>query len=169
MCAWALGKGVAFLYCSRLAVRCLCLCECTLLGVVKNVVVWSGRPGQGCLFCSARMVAFSRFLGCCGGVSSCGCRGLSKEVGCMAKPAIAEECFSIERCRKRRRGLVIWSCPSPCSLGRGWERVGFPMPLGMSLGLGKKLYWRRSNEAVPVCPSPALLTRSHEGLLRLPG
>lgn len=93
MCAWALGKGVAFLYCSRLAVRCLCLRECTLLGVVKNVVAWSGRPGQGCLFCSARMVAFSRFLGCCGGVSSCGCRGLSKEVGCMAKRAIAEECF----------------------------------------------------------------------------
>lgn len=52
---------------------------------------------------------------------------------------------------------MISSCPSPCSLGRGWGRVGFPMPLGMSLDLGKKLYWRRSNEAVSICPSPALL------------
>lgn len=35
-CAWAPGKGVAFLHRSRLAVHCLPLRECALLGVVKT-------------------------------------------------------------------------------------------------------------------------------------
>lgn len=64
---------------------------------------------------------------------------------------------------------MVWSSPSPCSLERGWGRVGFPVPLGMSLGLGKKLYWRRNNETMPSLSVPSPSTRSHQGLLMLPG
>lgn len=60
--------------------------------------------------------------------------------------------FSLERWRKRRRGPVSWSC----SLGRGWGCVGFSVPLGMSLGLGKNYTGEEAMRPCPVCPSPAL-------------
>lgn len=76
---WQRGRGLwygaAFLHCSRL----LCTLRPSvspLSGARENAVARSGRPGQGCWFCSARKKAFSsRFLGCCGGVSSGGRRG----------------------------------------------------------------------------------------------
>lgn len=73
--------------------------------------------------------------------------------------------FSLERCRKRRRGPVVWSCPH--RLGRGWGRVGFPVPRGTSLGLGKKLYWRSSSETVPSLSVPSPSAGNRAGLLAL--
>lgn len=97
-------------------------------GACENLACWAGGAGQGCLLCAASPAFGGGLLGCCGGVSSRGCVGLSGEVGRVAKPPVAERRVPGEAQREERSGPGL-----PSSLwGEAEDLEGIPVPLRMS-------------------------------------